>query len=144
MRFLIVDDDRAIRELLEKLLSRYGRCHLAFDGKQAVTAVRLALESEQPYDLITLDIMMPGMDGHETLSEIRQLEKQQGMGGSDGAKVIMTTALDDPKHCIQSFQEGCESYCMKPLNREQFLEIVRTLLGDLEEITSSEPEPSAT
>ncbi len=141
MRFLIVDDDPAIRRWLRAVFSRYAHCHLVFDGNEAVTAVRLALEDHRPYDLITLDIMMPGIDGHETLRKIRQLEKEHGIGGSDAAKVIMTTALDDPKHCIRSFREGCESYCTKPLKKEQILDHVWTLLGELPEIQDPQTEP---
>ncbi len=101
MRLLIVDDDPALRTWLRTVFARYARCSVAFDGAEATTAVRLALEDGDPYDLITLDIMMPGIDGHEALSRIRQLEKEHEIHGSDGAKVIMTTALEDARHCVR-------------------------------------------
>jgi two-component system chemotaxis response regulator CheY len=131
VRFLIVDDDPACRELLKAILSPYAECDLAFDGSEAVDAVRLAIEEGQPYDLITLDIMMPGVDGHQALERIRQLEKQHDVCGSDGVKVIITTALSDSKHCIQSFKEGCESYCIKPIKQDDLLLLVWALLGEL-------------
>jgi len=127
LRFLIVDDDGVCRALLEAILSAYGRCTFAYDGREAIDAVRLALEDNEPYDLICLDIMMPGMDGHDALKAIRQLEAQCGVYGSDGAKVIMTTALRDSKHCIQSFREGCESFVTKPIHEEELLQRMREL-----------------
>ena len=71
--------------------------------------------------------MMPGMDGHEALAAIRELEAQSGIRCTDGAKVIMTTALRDSKHCIQSFREGCECYVTKPVNHDEFFGKLQTL-----------------
>ena len=131
MKFLIVDDDHACRELLRSILSPYGHCDLAYDGQEAIDAVRLALEDGRPYDLITLDIMMPGIDGHAALDAIRRLERQHGVQGSGGCKVVMTTSLMDSKHCVRAFREGCESYCTKPLTETKVLEHVRGLLGPI-------------
>lgn len=131
MRILIVDDDRVCRELLRTVLEPYARCDQAVNGDEAVDAFRLALEDDRRYDLICLDIMMPGTDGHQALEAIRALERSHGIGGSDGVKVIMTTALVDSKHCIRSFKEGCEDYYTKPIKQDQFLRHVRALMGDL-------------
>ncbi len=131
MRFLIVDDDSLCRELLRVTLSPYARCDLAFDGTEAIDAVRLALQDGRPYDLICLDIMMPGSDGHEVLDAIRQMEHARGIVGSDGTKIIMTTAVMDSKHCIRAFEEGCESYYTKPIHAAEFLEKVGELVGEL-------------
>lgn len=124
---LIVDDDRVCRELLRDMLEPVADCDFAYDGSEAVDVVRLALEDRSPYDLICLDIMMPGMDGHEALAAIRELEAQSGIRCADGVKVIMTTALRDSKHCIQSFREGCECYVTKPVNQDEFFGKLQTL-----------------
>ncbi len=137
-RFLIVDDDPICRELLRVMLARHGRCDLAVDGREAVEAVRLALEDGRPYDLICLDIMMPGLSGHETLLAVRQIEEDRGRTGSDGVRVIMTTALCDSKHCIRAFREGCESYLTKPIRAEELFEQMR-VLG----VLPREPEAAA-
>lgn len=140
MKFLIVDDDPACRRLVKTILDPYAECDLAFDGGEAIDAVRLSLEDGQPYDLICLDIMMPGTDGHEALEAIRQLEARHGIHGSDGVKIVMTTALADSKHCIRAFRHGCESYVTKPIRAEKLLEQVRTLLG---KAVQRPPRPSA-
>ncbi len=131
MKCLIVDDDPACRRLVKCLLSPYGHCDLAHDGHEAIGAFRMALEAGHGYDLICLDIMMPGLDGHEVLAALRELERQRGIRGSDAAKVVMTTALMDSRNCIQAFSEGCESYVTKPIEEQQLLAEVRKLLGEL-------------
>ena len=141
MRFLIVDDDPACRVLLRTILSPYADCDLAFDGTEGIDAFRLALEDGCPYDLICLDIMMPGIDGHQVLDAIRQMEQRRGIRGSDGVKVIMTTALMDSKHCIQSFKEGCECYYTKPIHADEFLAEIRTLMGELPTLPNSAAGP---
>lgn len=128
-RILIVDDDEMCRELVRNILAPYGACDLAFDGGEAVDACRMALEDGRPYDLILLDVMMPGTDGHAALTAIRKVEAQHGVYGGDGAKVIMTTALRDSKHCTRSFVEGCDAYVTKPIEEFELLRAVSAAIG---------------
>lgn len=120
-RFLIVDDDRLCREILKAILSRFGKCDVAEDGVSAVAAVREALHAGHPYDVISLDIMMPGMNGHDTLMAIRRFETDHQIADGDGAKVIMVTAQSDAKQCVRAFREGCESFVTKPIRKEELL-----------------------
>lgn len=69
-----------------------------------------SLEEQDPFTLITLDINMPKMNGHETLEVIRKAEEQRGIGGLDGVKVIMTTSESSSEHVFAAFREGCEAY----------------------------------
>ncbi|MFY9742801.1 MAG: response regulator, partial [Candidatus Sulfotelmatobacter sp.] len=92
MRTLIVEDDFTSRLLLQSFLAQYGECHIAVNGTEAVAAFRAALENQQPYDLICMDIMMPEMDGQAAIQEIRAIEEAGGIISSNGAKIIMTTA----------------------------------------------------
>jgi len=142
LRCLVVDDDRVCRELLREMLEPFAECSFAYDGEEAVEAVRLALEDDLPYELICLDIMMPGIDGHQALERIRKAEKEHGRTGLDGAKVIMTTALRDSKHCVRSFREGCEAYVTKPVREEELLDKLRQL-GVLGVPTRSVPTQSS-
>lgn len=132
MKYLIVDDDPACRDLILGFLAPLGQCDIAVDGGEAVDAFRLALEDGEPYDLVCLDIMMPDVDGHQALDRIRQIEHDHGIRGSDGVKVVMTTALRDSKHCVQAFREGCESYVTKPIQEQELLEQVQSLLGEFQ------------
>jgi two-component system chemotaxis response regulator CheY len=119
MKCLVVEDDFAARKLLQIYLRDYDDCPVAVDGREAVEAVRKALDKSQPYDLICLDIVMPDVDGYEILKAIRRIEKEHGIDSPDGAKVIMTTALSDFKHVANAFRTGCEAYLVKPIRKEE-------------------------
>ncbi len=127
MKCLIVEDDFAARKLLQIYLSDYGDCFVAVNGREAVEAVREALDKGVPYDLICLDIMMPEMDGQEALKEIRRIESEHGIRGLDSVKVIMTTVLEDSKNIAEAFKSGCEGYLNKPIKKEEFFGEIRSL-----------------
>jgi two-component system, chemotaxis family, chemotaxis protein CheY len=115
-RVLLAEDDFASRLLLQTFLSRYGECHIAVNGREAVEAFRSALEQGQSYDLICMDIMMPEMNGREAVRQIRALEAAHGIFSSFGAKIIMTTAMNDIKEVIRCYQELCDAYLVKPID----------------------------
>ena len=121
-RFLIVDDDQVSCEQLRDILSPHGECDVATDGEQAIESVRAALDNNTPYDMVCLDILMPNTGGHDALRGIRRMEAEHGLAGSDGVKVIMTTAVRDSRHCLQAFREGCESYLAKPIDPTELLQ----------------------
>jgi len=127
MRTLIVEDDLTSRLLLQTILSRYGECHVAINGKEAVEAFRLSQQEGKRYDLICMDIMMPEMDGQAALREIRALEEGAGILSSSGAKIIMVTALDDVKNVVSSFQSLCDAYVFKPVDTTQLLNHLKSL-----------------
>jgi two-component system chemotaxis response regulator CheY len=127
MKCLIVEDDFAARKLLQTHLSDYGDCFIAVNGHEAVKVFQEALKQRQPFDLICLDIMMPEMNGHDALKEIRRIEQEQGIKGLDGVKVIMTTALGDSKNVMGAFRTGCEVYIVKPVKKEKLLEEIEKL-----------------
>ena len=127
MKTLIVEDDFTSRLLLQELLQGYGPTHSAVNGREAVTAFRQAMETGQPYNLICLDIMMPEMDGQTALRQMRQQEEDNNIFSSDGAKVIMTTALDHPKDVIAAFAGLCDAYLVKPIDRAKLLATLRSM-----------------
>ena len=127
MKTLIVEDDFTSRLVLQGFLKGYGKSHVAVNGKEAVEAVRLSLEANEPYDLICLDIMMPEMDGQEALRLIRDLEKAKGINSTQGAKVLMATALSDIKNVMKAYHSLCDGYLTKPLDKAKVLEELRKL-----------------
>ena len=127
MKTLIVEDDFTSRLLIQEFLRGYGVSHIAVNGREAVEAVAAALDSGEPYQLVCLDIMMPGMTGQQALKEIRELEESRGIFSSDGAKIIMTTALNDIQSKIDAFAGLCDAYLTKPIHKEHLLRELRKL-----------------
>ena len=127
LRILIVEDDFTCRVLLSEYLRKYGVLHVAINGAEAVQAVRVALAEGLPYDLICLDIMMPEMDGQHALKLIRQSEEAKGILSSDGAKIIMTTALGTLEHVKNAYASLCDGYLVKPLYKAKLEEEMRKL-----------------
>lgn len=127
VKTLIAEDEFASRLLRQELAKGYGPCHIAVNGREAVEAVRVALEAHEPYDLIRLDIMMPEMTGQEALKEIRQIEGAAGAAGSYHAKIVMTTALADEENVVEAIQAKCEYFLTKPIRRARLLEVLSAL-----------------
>jgi len=127
MRTLIVDDDFTSRLLLRRLLAPYGECDTAVSGWEALEAFKCAHAGKYPYDLICLDIMMPGLDGHEALREIRRLEAKYRIDEKDRAKVIMITALSEREHILAAAYGNCQAYVVKPISKDMLLEKLQTL-----------------
>ena len=121
MKTLVVEDDFTSRVLIQEMLKNRGTVHVAVNGNEAVSAVKLAIKENDPYDLICLDIMMPGLDGQAALKEIRDVEEKAGIMGSDRAKVVMITALGDKDNIMQAFREQCDGYVIKPVEKSNLM-----------------------
>jgi two-component system, chemotaxis family, chemotaxis protein CheY len=120
MRILIAEDDFIARYVLNEMLAEYGQCDVVVDGAEAVKAFSMAASEKKPYDAIFLDIMMPNVDGIEALKRIRAIEKEHGVVPDQEVKVIMTTALDDPKTVISAYYRGgADSYLVKPITKNK-------------------------
>ncbi|MCX6153381.1 MAG: response regulator [Candidatus Kapabacteria bacterium] len=127
MKILIVEDDYITSEVMKEILSSFGECILAEDGEKAVDEFSRALQTGLKFDVIFLDIMMPNMDGIETLNNIREIEKSYGILGLDTVKIIMTTALDDFDNIKSAFHNQCEGYIVKPIEKAKIIEQLQKL-----------------
>jgi len=126
VKTLIVEDDTFARSLLAAMVSDYGICHIAPNGQQALEMIEQELHNNEPYHLILLDIMMPVLDGQQTLIALRKLEESMNIAKSQRAKVIMVTAIDDRVNIMKAFQEGqCEAYMTKPVVKEKLIQHIR-------------------
>lgn len=125
MKILLAEDDFVTRKFMTTFLSKYGECDVTVDGMEAVDAFMMALEDNEPYDLVCLDIMMPVMDGYQALMGIRNLEKERSIPKEKEAKVIMTTALNDEGNVKMAFELGCTVYSGKPIDKERFEQVLK-------------------
>ncbi len=125
MKTLVVEDDFTSRVLLQEILQEFGTVHVAVNGREAMAAVSAALEAGTPYDLICLDILMPEMDGQQTLEAIRRLEPDRGVPPAREAKIFMTTAVSSLKEVSKAYSRLCDAYCLKPIDKGRLLEALR-------------------
>ncbi len=117
IRILVVDDDESIRRYIGKLLTQAGYDVLtASNGKDALKELRTGPE----VSLAILDILMPEMDGLETLSEIRKL--------SGDLPILMLSALGQTNIIVKAMKAGATDYLVKPFEEEELeLAITKSL-----------------
>lgn len=116
----IVDDDRSIRWVLEKVLTKAGfTCRSFSDGNAAWTA----LQNDGPGVLIS-DIRMPGPNGIDLLTRIK--EKYPKL------PVIITTAFSDLESAVSAFQKGAFEYLPKPFDINKAVQLVQRAMADQE------------
>ena len=127
MKVLIAEDDFASRKFMLRFFEKYGECDVTVDGREAVEAYTMAVEMDEPYDLICLDIMMPGTDGIEALYRIRESEKRLKIPEDKCPKIIMVSALSDMNYVDGAFELGCDGYANKPLDTDKMEEVLRKL-----------------
>lgn len=128
MKTLIVEDDNMNRELLVEFFSEYGTVQSAANGFTALDLFQDAHMQGAPFDLICMDIMMPDLDGQETLKEIRELETDKGLESKDIVKVIMMTGLTDRENVTTAYVDGgCHGYLTKPVATKDIVALLARL-----------------
>ena len=112
---LIVDDEPRLTTMLQMNLQAEGvRSITANNGREALDALR-----EEMPDVIILDVMMPGMDGYETLKRIRMASQ---------VPVIMLTAKDEEDDRIKGLEIGADDYIGKPFSYRELLSRIRAVM----------------
>ena len=115
MRILVCDDEKLIRDLIKDYLENDGyKCDEASDGEEA-----LELVEDNDYDLIIMDIMMPGMDGMTAVKEIKSFKN---------IPVIMLSARKEEYDKLQGFDLGIDDYVTKPFSPKELMARVKVVL----------------
>lgn len=118
-KILVVDDNFVNRKLLIETLKDKAYCEVAANGKEAIEAYELSIKEFRPYDLILLDIKMPGIDGLEVLQNIRENERSRNIMLGEGIPIIIVTAYKQP--LLEAFNRGCDDYLLKPIVPETLI-----------------------
>ena len=116
MRVLIVEDERLLAESLKTLLERKGfTVELAYDGVTGADYAETGI-----YDLLILDVMMPGMDGYAVARRVRQKRCT--------VPILMLTAKSELPDRIEGLNAGADYYLTKPFDIVELLACIRALL----------------
>lgn len=126
----IVDDDRSIRWVLEKALTREGLPYRSFENARDV---QIALDDETPSVLVS-DVRMPGESGLSLLKKIKAAHPQ--------VPVIVMTAFSDLDTAVQAFQGGAFEYLPKPFDVDQALALIRRAIAVAEPVAAEEAQVS--
>ena len=116
MQILIIEDEKRLADALGQIMqeARY-QADIVYDGRDG-----LAYASSGDYDVIVLDVMLPGMDGFEVVHHLRE--------SKISTPVIMLTALDDVKNKITGLDSGADDYMTKPFVPEELLARIRAAI----------------
>ena len=115
-KILVVEDDRALRELLQMELSRSGyKVEAAMNGMEGLSKYR-----DENFNVVLLDVKMPGMDGIEALRQMR--------AESIVPEVIMFTGHGSIETAVECIKHGAYDYLTKPVESEQLLSVLRVWL----------------
>jgi two-component system response regulator ResD len=112
---LVVDDEDRIRRLLRMYLEREG--YIIEEAEDGEKALQMALNKN--YDLIVLDLMLPGMDGLEVCAEIRKKK---------ATPIIMLTARGEEANRVEGFEAGTDDYVVKPFSPRELVHRVKAVL----------------
>ncbi len=128
MLVLIIEDDPAIVRFLKRGLAAHG--HNALTAEDGEEGARIA--SDEPVDMVLLDIMLPRLDGHQTLRRIR-LHRPD-------LPVLMLTARDEVQHKVNALDGGADDYLTKPFDLEELMARMRALTRRSDQPWSSKME----
>lgn len=119
MKILVVDDEFVALNKMTGILSAFGECDAATNGEQALEMYLKALDRIHPYDLVTIDIEMPGMDGLTLLARICEEEKRRQ---ARQTKKIMVSAASSVDNVKQAAHNRCDAFLVKPVKRQALLQ----------------------
>lgn len=125
MRFLLIEDQKDVRNLMQAFLAEFGSCDMAEDGIEGLSTVLKSIEENTPYDAIFLDIMMPKLEGQQVLQKIRELEDAKNIAPPNTVTVIMASALGDSENVMEAFKSQADAYLVKPVLRDKLISTMK-------------------
>lgn len=125
IKVLLVDDEYTSRRILNSFLSLFSEVDIIVNSNEALSAVKVAFEKNQPYELIFIDVMAPKLDGIATVKKIRQLESQQGLNEHNRSKIIMTSTKTDKDIILKAAEADYTSFLIKPIDKTRLYNEIR-------------------
>ena len=119
MRVLVVDDEYGCGVKLKTIFSQYGDCDLAPDGEIALMLFKASFIQGVPYNLISLDLGLPGMGGQEVLRSIRNIEKVMSrQDHHERVKILVISGSADKGDVLTAKHQGIDGYLIKPVSSD--------------------------
>ncbi|MFH0754800.1 MAG: response regulator [Candidatus Omnitrophota bacterium] len=125
-KILIVDDSLADLQLLRTILQGVAETYLAMNSREAIIGYECAMERGKPFDLMLLDMIMPGMDGYQVLQKVREMETSASIPAGRVMPIIMVTGHEKP--FMKEFNRGCDDYMLKPVDPAALLKLINSKL----------------
>ncbi len=122
IKSLVVDDENISRMKMKKILEKFSSCMDVKSGTEAFEICRKNLERKKHFDLITLDVSMPDMNGTEVLARIRDMEKTNKIPPEERSKILMITSHADKETVTACIQSGCDGYIIKPFSPKNIMD----------------------
>lgn len=104
-----------------------GLNETAVNGQDAIEMFKIHLIHSKPFDLILLDIVMPGMDGIKVLKAIRDIEKEHNVEAEKKVKIVMVTSHSHKDVVLAALKSGCDGYIVKPVRRDVLIKKLKEL-----------------
>jgi two-component system sensor histidine kinase/response regulator len=124
MRVLVVDDNRTNRTILVKMLESFGCSPEAVErGNETIQVLKRAAQREKLFDLVLLDMLMPGMNGEAVLRAIKKDPEIKNV------TVIILTSLGERGDAARLEALGCAGYLLKPVKQSQLFDLIITVLS---------------
>lgn len=114
LRILVVDDNEANLAVMSRVVRALG--HTPLTAQSAASGLKMALA--EPPDLVLLDIVLPGMDGHEVMRLMKAAPELVGV------PIVAVTALTTPGHPTRALAEGFDGYLQKPIDVDRVAQVI--------------------
>jgi len=138
LKTLVVEDVHFIGLIIQRVVAPYGMCDMASTGMEAIDKFTQAFFYNDPYNLICLDILLPGMDGFEVLHSIRKFEDEINLPQDLRVKVIVISTFNDQNTVTRARRAGCDRYISKPFSMKKVLEEIQSL-GLIDNLAEENP-----
>lgn len=124
MRVLLIEDNKLVAQVAKKVLETHGTVELVASGEEGLRRLEASWNEPAPYQVAFIDLGLPGLDGEQTVAELRRLEAEAGRGRMP---VVVLTGKDDKEAIHNCFEAGCDYYLVKPLSKDKLQSTLKNL-----------------
>jgi two-component system chemotaxis response regulator CheY len=120
-RALIAENDFHTRWRMKRLMEPHICCDVAVTGDEVVAAFDISQEDGTPYDIMLIDLDLPGKTLMEPVADIRQKEETREIARLDRIKFVVISGTDDPREMLSEVLSQCEGFVRRPVEKGEFL-----------------------